>query len=81
MKKLFLLFAVSVIVVLGYFFFIFGKKPLVNPAGIFTPTEKPLLAYSFEKLRQTRFPPNNIKLDRPFRETSANKFDILFSYG
>jgi len=73
---MFLLFIVLAIAVSMYFFFTTPKKPLMSPLG--TPSQKPLLAYSFEKLRQTKFPQNNIKLDRPYSETSDSTSQIFY---
>ena len=78
MKKLLLFFVVITLAALSYTIFVSKKKQFVNPKGIPIPTVKPLLAYTFEKLRETKFPQSQIKLDRSYSETADSTSQIFY---
>lgn len=78
MKKLLLFFVVIVFAALFCIFFVSKKEPFVNPVGAPTPTVRPLLAYTFENLKTTRFPQNQIKLDRSYSETADSTSQIFY---
>lgn len=78
MRKLLLLCAIFTIAISFYFYFVSRKTSFVNLVKAPVPTEKPLLAYTFEKLKQTRFSKSNIRLDRPYSETADSTSQIFY---
>lgn len=77
MKKLFLILFVSGIALMFFYVFLLKKSQTGLPSSIL-PTEKPLMAYTFESLKKTKFPQNDIKLDRPYSETVNSTSQIFY---
>jgi len=68
MKKIFIfLFVLLFIGSAGYYFFV--NKNQSSPLISVKPNEKPLLAYTFENLKKTKFPTNSITLGKIINET------------
>ncbi|MFH0772954.1 MAG: alpha/beta fold hydrolase [bacterium] len=78
MKKIFLFIIFLVVAISLLFFFTTRNRFIVSPVAFPTPTEKPLLKYSFEKLRQTQFPKNNIQLDRLYGDTPDSTAQVFY---
>lgn len=79
-KALILIFGSVLIISAGFLiYFLNPKQSLVNPFVKSTPEPKPLLAYTFENLKKTKFPENKITVDRKIGETS-NSLSQMFSF-
>ena len=78
MKKWFFLLLIIISVTVLFLYINTSTKPTINPRNTPTPSEKPLLAYTFENLRKTTFPISNIKLNRPFSETPDSTAQIFY---
>ena len=78
MKNLFILFIVLAFGVPILMCFNSSKKSFMSPIGSPTPTEKPLLKYTFENLKKTTFTKNNITLGKPYSETANSTSQIFY---
>lgn len=79
MKKMLLFLLVIIVAAFIYFWFKSKKEPSVSLNGLPAVKAQPLLAYSFDKLRQTKFPASQIRLGTPLSKTSdstAQLFDF-----
>lgn len=76
MKKLFI-FLVAIALAAGIYFSY--KSLQKSKSGLQSaPIQKPLLVYTFDTLRKTEFPRNQIRLDRPYSETAASTAQIFY---
>jgi len=78
MKKVVLLFLTLTIVGMAFFFFLNHKQSPISPLGGDHPKEKPLLVYTFESLKKTKFPISQIMIDRKSGETSDFLSQIFY---
>ncbi len=78
MKKMLVGFIFFLFIALMYFNYISKQKGFISPITSPSPTEKPLLVYTFERLHQTAFPKNIIKLDRLYSETPDSTSQIFY---
>lgn len=78
MKKVIFVSLVLVVSV-ALFYFLSPKQPLLNPLLPKIPKAKPLLAYTFENLKKTKFPETQITAGRAIDE-NANFFTQLFYF-
>ncbi len=70
--------AIFAVIFSAYYLFASRQKGYVSPIGAPSPTEKPLLTYTFKNLKKTTFPKNQIRLDRPFSETENTSSQIFY---
>ena len=73
-------FVIIICFFFSYLFFFSKQKKFISPISIPSPTEKPLLAYTFENLKKTQFPHNKIVLDRPYSKTASSTSQIFYFY-
>lgn len=66
------------VLVIKFLPFLNRNTSFVNPLGKITPVEKPLLAYTFENLRITKFPVNQINLGRKIAETTDSSSQMFY---
>lgn len=76
-KVLFVLTAIMLLTIIYYS--VSQKQPLLSPLAQQTPKPKPLLAYTFDKLKNTQFPANQILLGPKVNET-ANFISQMFYF-
>jgi len=78
MKKVFVFFAFIIILLLLFKYLNSPRQSFISPLGKPTPTEKPLLKYTFENLRKTQFPKSKIVLDHNYSETADSTSQIFY---
>lgn len=80
MKKIiFLSFGLIIIFAAGFYYFLSPKQPLLAPILKSIPKPKPLLAYTFDNLKQTPFPETEITVGDKVSET-ASSLSQMFSF-
>lgn len=78
MKKGFFVLVALAIALSLFMYFNSSRRAFISPLGIPTPTEKPLLKYTFENLRKTQFPKSKIVLDRKYSESADSTSQLFF---
>lgn len=80
MKKIFLAGLGLILLVTAVLLYLLNsRQPLFNPFVKSLPKPKPLLAYTFDNLKQTTFPETQITVGRKINETS-NSLSQMFSF-
>ena len=78
MKKAFFVLVFVAVALSLFMYFNSSRRSIISPLGSPTPTEKPLLKYTFENLRKTQFPKSKIVLDRNYSETADSTSQIFY---
>jgi dienelactone hydrolase len=77
MKKLFL-FLVIVVGIFSTYYYLTLPKQIVSPVKDSISADKPLLAYSFEKLKKTNIPSSEIHLGQQYSETQTSTAQLFY---
>lgn len=60
------------------FYLLINQKSIISPLGINIPKPKPLLVYTFENLKNTKFPENQITLGRQISQTDNSEAQMFY---
>lgn len=77
MKKALAILALVLLVVI-IFYALSKKQPLLSPLVQQTPKPKPLLVYSFDNLKSTKFSSSQISVDRKVSETNGSIAQMFY---
>lgn len=80
MKKIvFISLGLIIIAAVGFYYFLSLKQPLlISPILKSIPKPKPLLAYTFDNLRQTTFPETEISVGRTLNTTTSSLSQMFY---
>lgn len=79
MKKIiFLGFGLIILIVFILYYFLSPKQTLLSPVLKSIPKPKPLLAYTFDNLKQTKFPETEITVGQKLNETPSSLSQLFY---